>query len=221
MKLSFFMMPMHNLNRDYHTTLEEDIEAVKFADELGFEEFFMGEHYTCEIEQVSSPMMFLAYIAKQTKTIKLGTGVLPLPLYHPVMAASHIALLDHLTEGRLILGVGTGALGSDFEASSSQVANNRKGSALSVNWPRNCRLSRIAHHFDSRPVGTFLSSCLRAATPCALLLLAGCGAGGFSLEKAEVDRSIVTGSIAKTATPDTADAGMASDQETIRNAASS
>ncbi len=116
MKLSYFMMPMHNLNRDYHTTLQEDIEAVVLADELGFEEFFMGEHYTCEIEQVSSPMMFLAFIAKQTKTIKLGTGVLPLPLYHPVMAASHIALLDHLTEGRLILGVGTGALGSDFEA---------------------------------------------------------------------------------------------------------
>lgn len=54
-----------------------------------------------------------------------------------------------------------------------------------------------------------------------LLALAGCGAGGFSLEKAEVDRSIVTGSISKTATPDTADAGMASDRETIRNAASS
>jgi alkanesulfonate monooxygenase SsuD/methylene tetrahydromethanopterin reductase-like flavin-dependent oxidoreductase (luciferase family) len=116
MKLSYFMMPMHSLNRDYHTTLQEDIEAAILADELGFEEFFMGEHYTCEIEQVSSPMMFLAYLAKQTKTIKLGTGVLPLPLYHPVMAASHIALLDHLTEGRLILGVGTGALGSDFEA---------------------------------------------------------------------------------------------------------
>lgn len=116
MKLSFFMMPMHNMNRDYHTTLQEDIEAVKLADDLGFAEFFMGEHYTCEIEQVSSPMMFLAFMAKQTKNIKLGTGVLPLPLYHPVMAASHIALLDHLTEGRLILGVGTGALGSDFEA---------------------------------------------------------------------------------------------------------
>lgn len=123
MKLSYFMMPMHNLNRDYHTTLQEDIEAVKLADELGFEEFFMGEHYTCEIEQVSSPMMFLAYIAKQTKTIRLGTGVLPLPLYHPVMAASHIALLDHLTEGRLILGVGTGALGSDFEAFGMSEAN--------------------------------------------------------------------------------------------------
>lgn len=82
-------------------------------------------------------------------------------------------------------------------------------------------MSRIAHHFDSRPVGTFLSSCLRTAAPCLLLLLAGCGAGGFSLEKAEVDRSIITGSVATTATADAADPGMASDQTTISNAASS
>ncbi|PLP59577.1 hypothetical protein CYK37_09700 [Mesorhizobium loti] len=81
-------------------------------------------------------------------------------------------------------------------------------------------MSRIAHLFDSRPVGTFLSSCARAAVPCVLLALAGCGAGGFSLEKAEVDRSIVTGSISS-ATSNTADAGMASDETTIRNAASS
>ena len=81
-------------------------------------------------------------------------------------------------------------------------------------------MSRIAHIFDSRPVGTFLSSCLRAAVPCALLFLAGCGAGGFSLEKAEVDRSIVTGSISPSATTP-GDAGMASDEATIRNAASS
>lgn len=81
-------------------------------------------------------------------------------------------------------------------------------------------MSRIAHRFDSRPVGTFLSSCLRAAAPCVLLVLAGCGAGGFSLEKAEVDRSIVTGSISS-GTSDTTDAGMASDEATIRNAASS
>lgn len=53
-----------------------------------------------------------------------------------------------------------------------------------------------------------------------LLVLAGCGAGGFSLEKAEVDRSIVTGSISS-GTSNTTDAGMASDEATIRNAASS
>ncbi|MAY60585.1 MAG: LLM class flavin-dependent oxidoreductase [Rhizobiales bacterium] len=116
MKLSFFMMPLHTPGRDYHTTLLEDIEAFKLADELGFEEGWIGEHYSCDIEQVSSTMMFLAHMAGQTKRMKLATGVLPLPLYHPVMSAAHIALLDHLCEGRLILGVGTGALGSDFEA---------------------------------------------------------------------------------------------------------
>jgi alkanesulfonate monooxygenase SsuD/methylene tetrahydromethanopterin reductase-like flavin-dependent oxidoreductase (luciferase family) len=115
-KLSFFMMPLHSMNRDYHSTLMEDVESVVLADKLGYEEVWVGEHYTCTIEQVSSPLLFLSHLASKTKNIKLGTGVIPLPLYHPVMLSSHIALLDHLTEGRLILGVGTGALGSDFEA---------------------------------------------------------------------------------------------------------
>ncbi|WP_428032133.1 LLM class flavin-dependent oxidoreductase [Ancylobacter sp.] len=115
MLLSFFMMPLHSVNRHYPTALAEDIEAFKLADDLGFEEAWIGEHYSAEIEQISSPLMFLAHMAPQTKRIKLGTGVLPLPLYHPVMAASHIALLDHLAPGRLLLGIGTGGLGSDFE----------------------------------------------------------------------------------------------------------
>ncbi|WP_029352353.1 LLM class flavin-dependent oxidoreductase [Bosea sp. 117] len=115
MQLSFFMMPLHSVGRDYPTALDEDIEAFKLADELGFAEGFVGEHYSAEIEQISSPLMFLAHMASQTKRIKLGTGVITLPLYHPVMAAAHIALADHLTRGRLILGIGTGGLGSDFE----------------------------------------------------------------------------------------------------------
>ena len=115
MKLAFFMMPLHNMGRDYLTTLKEDIEAFKLADELGFTEGWIGEHYSSEIEHITSPLVFLAHIAPQTKRIKLGTGVVSLPIYHPVMAAAHIALLDNLTEGRLILGVGTGGLGSDFE----------------------------------------------------------------------------------------------------------
>jgi alkanesulfonate monooxygenase SsuD/methylene tetrahydromethanopterin reductase-like flavin-dependent oxidoreductase (luciferase family) len=113
--------------------LQEDVESIVLADKLGFEEAWCGEHYTCEIEQVSSPMMFLAFVASKTKRIKLGTGVLPLPLYHPVMAASHIALLDHLTEGRLILGVGTGALGSDFEAFGMPNANRPEMMMESLN----------------------------------------------------------------------------------------
>lgn len=129
MELSFFMMPLHTPQRDYATALEEDIEAFKLADELGFAEAWIGEHYSAYIEQISSPLVFLAFMASQTKQIKLCTGVLSLPLYHPVMAAAHIALLDHLTKGRLILGIGTGGLGSDFEVYGMENAD-RQGMML-------------------------------------------------------------------------------------------
>lgn len=115
MKLSLFMMPLHVMNRPYHVTLEEDIEAFMLAEELGFDEGWVGEHYSSDIEQISSPMIFLAYISARTKNMKLGTGVVPLPIYHPAQLAAHTALLDNLTGGRLILGIGTGGLGSDFE----------------------------------------------------------------------------------------------------------
>lgn len=115
MKLALFMMPMHLLNRNPVEALDEDIEAFELADQLGFEEGWMGEHYSCTVEQVSSPLIFLSHVAARTKQIRLGTGVVSLPLYHPAQLASHVSLLDHLLKGRLILGVGTGGLGSDFE----------------------------------------------------------------------------------------------------------
>lgn len=86
-------------------------------------------------------------------------------------------------------------------------------------------LKRLDGAVYSRPARLFGSSCLRLAAVCApAILLGACGMGGFSLEKAEVDRSILTGSIP--AAPGTAAAGpadteMASDQATIRNAVSS
>ena len=60
MKLSLFMMPLHTMNRLYLTTLEEDIEAFLLAEELGFDEGWVGEHYSSDIEQISSPLIFLA-----------------------------------------------------------------------------------------------------------------------------------------------------------------
>lgn len=80
-------------------------------------------------------------------------------------------------------------------------------------------MSRVAQAFDSRPVGIFGSACVKAVALAAILPLAGCGAGGFSLEKADVDRSIITSNVpaASAAGDSSADA----DQATIRNAVSS
>lgn len=125
MKLSLFMMPLHTMHRSYPDTLKEDIEAFLLAEELGFDEGWVGEHYSSDIEQISSPMIFLSHIAALTKTMKLGTGVVPLPVYHPAQLAAHAALFDHLTGGRFIFGVGTGGLGSDFELFGTETADRQ------------------------------------------------------------------------------------------------
>ncbi|BAB53554.1 hypothetical protein HKB47_24850 [Mesorhizobium japonicum] len=82
-----------------------------------------------------------------------------------------------------------------------------------------CRLSRIAQAFDSRQWGVIASASAKAAIVAAALPLAACGAGGFSLEKAEVDRSILTSSTSSSPMP--ADSERDSDQTTIGNAVSS
>ena len=56
MKLGYFMMPLHHIDRDYHQTLQEDVEAVIYCDELGFSEAWVGEHYSSAVEQITSPV---------------------------------------------------------------------------------------------------------------------------------------------------------------------
>ncbi|QPC94172.1 RT0821/Lpp0805 family surface protein [Mesorhizobium sp. INR15] len=80
-------------------------------------------------------------------------------------------------------------------------------------------MSRIAQAFDSRQWSVIASASAKAAIMVIVLPLAACGAGGFSLEKAEVDRSILTSATPASAAP--VDANRASDQTTIRNAVSS
>lgn len=115
-KLGMFAMPLHRAGRDYATTLREDQETVILADQLGFSEYYIGEHHTSGIETVTSPLVFLASIAERTKNIRLGSGTLNLPQMHPVAVASNVAMLDQLTNGRYIFGAGPGTLVTDVEA---------------------------------------------------------------------------------------------------------
>ncbi|MDW3178862.1 MAG: LLM class flavin-dependent oxidoreductase [Acidimicrobiia bacterium] len=116
MKLSYFTMPLHPLGRNYTDTLREDREAIILADKLGFEEAFVGEHVTDLAETITSSLLFLATLAGDTETIKLCTGTVNLPQNHPALIASQVAMLDHILEGRFMLGISGGALPSDAEA---------------------------------------------------------------------------------------------------------
>jgi len=65
------------------------------------------------MELIASPEQFLAAAAMRTSRIRLGTGVISVPYHHPFMVAQRIVLLDHLSQGRAMLGVGPGALPLD------------------------------------------------------------------------------------------------------------
>ncbi len=115
MKHSMFMMPLHPPGRNVTETLQEDRQAIILGDKLGFSEAFVGEHITDAAETVTSSMIFLATLANETQNIMLGTGTLNLPNSHPAAIAAHVAMLDHLLKGRLIMGISPGGLMSDAE----------------------------------------------------------------------------------------------------------
>ncbi len=116
MRLGYFTMPLHPLERDTTETLHEDRETIIYADQLGFYDAFVGEHLTDKAENVTNSLIFLATLIAQTKNIKLGSGTSNLSHSHPTLLASQAAMFDHLAKGRFIFGISPGALASDAEA---------------------------------------------------------------------------------------------------------
>ena len=116
MRLGYFTMPMHPLERSPTDTLREDREAIILADKLGFYDAFVGEHLTERSENITNSLLFLATLISDTKNIKLATGTTNLSQQHPVIIASNSAMFDHLSKGRFILGISAGALKCDAEA---------------------------------------------------------------------------------------------------------
>jgi limonene 1,2-monooxygenase len=113
LKFGIFLAPFHPVGQNPTLALERDLQLIEHLDQLGFEEAWFGEHHSAGYEIIASPEVFIAAVAQRTKHIKLGTGVSSLPYHHPFMLADRLVLLDHLTRGRLMIGVGPGALPSD------------------------------------------------------------------------------------------------------------
>lgn len=116
MKLGLFAMPLHPISRPLSESYAADQERIIHADELGFDEAFVGEHHSCTFEPVADPLILLAGVIHRTKNIKFGTGVTTMPMHHPLHVATAVAQFDHMAKGRFIFGVGPGGLISDIEA---------------------------------------------------------------------------------------------------------
>ncbi|MGE3536926.1 MAG: LLM class flavin-dependent oxidoreductase [Candidatus Tectimicrobiota bacterium] len=113
MKFGVFMGPFHRVGENPTLALARDLELVEWLDHLGYDEAWIGEHHSAGWEIISSPELFIAAAAERTRHIKLGTGVISLPYHHPFMVANWMVQLDHMTRGRVMMGVGPGALASD------------------------------------------------------------------------------------------------------------
>jgi alkanesulfonate monooxygenase SsuD/methylene tetrahydromethanopterin reductase-like flavin-dependent oxidoreductase (luciferase family) len=125
-------------DRPIATTLDERLKFAAEADDAGVYCLHIAEHHATPLNLVPVPGVYLGAIARATKRMRLGPMVYLLPLYSPLRLAEEICLLDHLSHGRLEVGVGRGV--SPFELGFHKIA-----------------------HADSRDIFIDAFTCLRAA----------------------------------------------------------
>jgi alkanesulfonate monooxygenase SsuD/methylene tetrahydromethanopterin reductase-like flavin-dependent oxidoreductase (luciferase family) len=114
MKFGYFTMPSHPPERGLKEGHDYDLMTFRWLDELGFEEIWIGEHHTAPWEPHPSPDLLIAQALLQTKNIRIGPGGFLLPYHHPAELANRVAMLDHLSEGRLNFGIAASGLPSDW-----------------------------------------------------------------------------------------------------------
>ncbi|MFF3415792.1 LLM class flavin-dependent oxidoreductase [Streptomyces sp. NPDC002698] len=129
LRFGAFLSPLHPLGEDPTLTMRRDLDLVEWLDQIGFEEFWIGEHHSAGWGVIPSPELFIAAAAERTRHIRLGTGVISLPYHHPYMVAARAVQLDHQTRGRFILGVGAGSLPSDMHQLGIAPADTRQRTA--------------------------------------------------------------------------------------------
>jgi limonene 1,2-monooxygenase len=113
LRFGIFMAPFHPAGDNPTLALERDLELIQHLDRLGWDEAWIGEHHSAGTELIASPEIFIAAAAERTRHIKLGTGVISVSYHNPLWVAERAVLLDHLTRGRFMLGLGPGSLPTD------------------------------------------------------------------------------------------------------------
>src|SRR3954465_15484333 len=90
--------------------IDQQIEQVCFAEQLGFGDVWLTEHYFTGESVYNDALVFASAIAMGTERIRIGFAVVQLPFHHPVRLAVQLALLDNLSKGRIDVGVGKGSV---------------------------------------------------------------------------------------------------------------
>src|SRR5580704_17372542 len=108
MRVSNFLFPQALTAQDDARVIEETLCEAKLTDELGFDVIWLAEHHFDGICAYVDPISFAAALATATSNAKIGFAVAQMALHHPIRMAEQISLIDHLSKGRLIVGLGRG-----------------------------------------------------------------------------------------------------------------
>lgn len=126
MELGFFsLMPHRDVTRPPKTIYDDTLALVRDAEQAGFDVAWFAEHHFGNYCMCPSPLLMAAHCAGITERIKLGAAVLVLPLYHPMRVLQELGMVDMLSNGRLIIGLGSGYQNYEFD---------RFGVDLKENW---------------------------------------------------------------------------------------
>ena len=149
-------LPLTVRRRTQAQLLSEVAAEVVAADRAGFDVCLVPEHHQGPEIGLGAPLTMVGWLAAMTERIRLGTGVLVLPSHHPVHVAEQVAMLDQLSGGRLVLGVGAGYQDGDlapFGASlESRVGRLAESLAVLDEALRTGRIDHEGEHYTVRGV---------------------------------------------------------------------
>src|ERR671937_550273 len=114
MEIGYFTMPSHPPECGLKEGHDWDLQVMRWLDELGYSEAWVGEHHTAPWEPNPAPDVLVAQALTRTKTIRLVPRGFLLPYQRPAVLANRAAMLDHHSQGRLLLGIAASGLTSDW-----------------------------------------------------------------------------------------------------------
>ncbi|PZW44826.1 alkanesulfonate monooxygenase SsuD/methylene tetrahydromethanopterin reductase-like flavin-dependent oxidoreductase (luciferase family) [Humitalea rosea] len=172
----FNLMAMHHPDQTPAEVLATTVEHVRLAERLGFDAAWFAEHHFSNASVCPSPLLMVAHCAAVTQRIALGPAVIVLPLNNPLRIVQELGMLDALTGGRLLLGLGTGHQPHEFRTYGVDIGN--RSALLQEGWDilqQGLTTGRVAH--DGRYIT--VPAAPLAATPGRMppLFLAGGDAG--------------------------------------------
>lgn len=143
-----FIMPFHPPEKSLAQGYDEDLELNIRAEELGFKEFWIGEHHTMKYETIVMPEIFIARALGETSKIRLGPAPVCLNQHHPAHVAGRLAMLDHLSKGRLNLCLGNGSVTADQELFSADPKKRRQNGTRGHRHYLRSLVARSPYEYD-------------------------------------------------------------------------